>query len=57
MVGCYDCHNGPTDASIATGSMFAQGGDFMTGIGNFLGEMLAGVKAFLSEIGNKIFQA
>lgn len=57
MVGCYDCHNGPTDASIAPRSMFAQGSDVIAGIGEFFGEMLEGMKTFLSELGNKLFQA
>lgn len=57
MVGCYDCHNGPTDASLASKTLFAQGGDLMAGIGNFFGELFASVAGYLSEIGDKIFQA
>jgi hypothetical protein len=56
MVGCYDCHNGPTDASAAPATMFA-GGGLIDSIGDFFGEMLAGVANFLSELGSKIFQA
>jgi hypothetical protein len=37
--------------------MFAQGSDVIAGIGEFFGEMLEGMKTFLSELGNKLFQA
>ena len=57
MVSCYDCHNGPTDASLAPATMFADGGGVIADIGNFMGELIVGVVNFLSEIGSKIFNA
>lgn len=57
MVGCYDCHNGPTDASTTPGTMLAGGEGLLGSIGNFFGEMLAGVVNFFSELGSRMFPA
>ena len=57
MVGCYDCHNGPTDSSRAPATMFAEEDDLIANLGNFFGKLVMGVVNLLSEIGSKIFPA
>ena len=54
MVGCYDCHNGPTGA-ITPATKFAEGENFIDSIGNFFGELVVSVVSYLNEIGNRIF--
>ncbi|MFZ3017573.1 MAG: hypothetical protein WA056_03820 [Gallionella sp.] len=56
MVGCYDCHNGPTGA-ITSATKFAGGENFIDSVGHFFGELFVSVVSFLSEIGDKMFQA
>ncbi|MCK9201059.1 MAG: hypothetical protein M0P42_07900, partial [Gallionella sp.] len=56
MVGCYDCHNGPTGA-ITSATKFAEGENFIDSVGHFFGELFVSVVSFLSEIGDKMFQA
>ncbi|OGS82816.1 MAG: hypothetical protein A2061_11050 [Gallionellales bacterium GWA2_59_43] len=56
MVGCYDCHNGPTGA-ITSATKFAEGENFIDSIGHFFGELAVSVMSYLSEIGSKILPA
>ena len=56
MVGCYDCHNGP-NASLKSGTMFAEGEGFIDSLVSFFDELVESVASYLSEIGDKVLPA
>ncbi len=45
MVGCYDCHNGPTGA-ITPATKLAEGDGAKTGVGEFFDKLVASLKEF-----------
>lgn len=56
MVGCYDCHDGPTGA-LTPATRFAEGDGFKAGVGEFFDKLVASLMSFLGVIGNSIFNA
>jgi hypothetical protein len=56
MVGCYDCHNGPTGA-ITSATKFAEGENLIDSIVSFFDELIESVASYLSEIGDKVLPA
>ena len=56
MVGCYDCHNGPTGALKST-KKFAEGENFIDSVIGFFDELIESVVSYLGEIGDKVLPA
>jgi hypothetical protein len=49
MVGCYDCHNGPTGA-IAPATKLAEDDGFKAGVGEFFDKLVASLMSFIDKI-------